>query len=150
MIKNNKGETLVELLIVIVVMGIIAAFAIPSVGNIIENTNKDAILNDAIQVENAAKLICVQTVCAADEALTYGEIAPYIDGLTGTYYTEVAVGTDDLEIARLSGGSWTVRLVATVSGEWEFIGWDTPSDVDNVDRNDVTAAPNPLVVPNNS
>ena len=43
MIKNNKGVTLVELLIVIVVMGIIAAFAIPAVGTIITNTNKNKI-----------------------------------------------------------------------------------------------------------
>ena len=46
--KNNKGVTLVELLIVIVVMGIIAAFAIPAVGTIIENTQKDSMLLDQL------------------------------------------------------------------------------------------------------
>ena len=37
-LKNEKGLTLVELLAVIVILGIIAAIAIPSIGNIIENT----------------------------------------------------------------------------------------------------------------
>ena len=37
---NNRGMTLVELLIVIVVMGIIAAFTVVSVGNIIQNTTE--------------------------------------------------------------------------------------------------------------
>lgn len=52
---NNKAVTLVELLIVIVVMGIISAFSVISVGNIIENTNQKVddgnveILEDAIQ-----------------------------------------------------------------------------------------------------
>ena len=35
---NNKGVTLVELLIVIVVMGIVAGFSIPAIGNLLENT----------------------------------------------------------------------------------------------------------------
>ncbi len=34
-LKNEKGLTLVELLAVIVILGIIAAIAIPSIGNII-------------------------------------------------------------------------------------------------------------------
>ena len=64
MIKNNKGVTLVELLIVIVVMGIIAAFAIPAVGTIISNTNDDAIVADAMAVENGARLYCASNQCS--------------------------------------------------------------------------------------
>ena len=37
-LKNQKGLTLIELLAVIVILGIIAAIAIPSIGNIIQNT----------------------------------------------------------------------------------------------------------------
>ena len=37
-LNNEKGLTLVELLAVIVILGIIAAIAIPSIGNIIENS----------------------------------------------------------------------------------------------------------------
>ena len=37
-LKNEKGLTLVELLAVIVILGIIAAIAVPSIGNIIDNS----------------------------------------------------------------------------------------------------------------
>ncbi len=40
--KNQKGVTLVELLIVIVILGIIASISIPAIGRIVENTRKRA------------------------------------------------------------------------------------------------------------
>ncbi|WP_210366743.1 type II secretion system protein [Bacillus sp. REN3] len=53
---NQRGFTLVELLAVIVILGIIAAIAVPSIGKIIDNSKDDAALQDAIQIINAAKL----------------------------------------------------------------------------------------------
>jgi type IV pilus assembly protein PilA len=55
-IKNQRGMTLVELLAVIVILGIISAIAVPSIGGIIEKTKKDAKVAEAIQIINAAKL----------------------------------------------------------------------------------------------
>ncbi len=43
-IRNEKGLTLIELLAVIVILGIIAAIAIPSIGAIIDNSKKMLIL----------------------------------------------------------------------------------------------------------
>lgn len=55
-LNNQRGLTLVELLAVIVILGIISAIAVPSIGNIIENSKKDAAVADAIQIINAAKI----------------------------------------------------------------------------------------------
>ncbi|MEQ2529387.1 type II secretion system protein [Bacillaceae bacterium CLA-AA-H227] len=55
-LKNQRGLTLVELLAVIVILGIISAIAVPSIGGIIEKSKEDAIKADALQVLNAAKL----------------------------------------------------------------------------------------------
>jgi type IV pilus assembly protein PilA len=56
MLKNQKGMTLIELLAVIVILGIIAAIAIPSVSGIINKTKNDADISNGLMVINAAKI----------------------------------------------------------------------------------------------
>lgn len=55
-LKNERGLTLVELLAVIVILAIVAAIAFVMIGNIMENSKKDAAISDALQVINSAKL----------------------------------------------------------------------------------------------
>lgn len=55
-LKNEKGLTLVELLAVIVILGIIAAIAVPAIGNIITNSKYNAAKADALNVLNAAQM----------------------------------------------------------------------------------------------
>lgn len=59
-LNNEKGLTLVELLAVIVILGIIAAIAVPSIGNVIENSKYNAVKADAINVLSAANLYFVE------------------------------------------------------------------------------------------
>lgn len=57
LLKNSKGFTLVELLAVIVILGIIAGIAVPSIGNIIDNSKKDAHIANAKQMVEASRLM---------------------------------------------------------------------------------------------
>lgn len=132
MIKNNKGVTLVELLIVIVVMGIIAAFAIPAVGTIIDNTQKDAVLADAIAVENAANMFCAQTTCTATQGLTWAQVSPYVKGIKDTDYDFINTGnaSNILYVAEQNGDTWEIYLEGNGNPQLEWTAGDVPSDSD--------------------
>lgn len=55
-INNEKGFTLVELLAVIAILGIILAIAVPSVGEVISNSEEKAHEANVELLENAARL----------------------------------------------------------------------------------------------
>src|SRR5690625_4166152 len=60
-LKNERGLTLVELLAVIVILAIIGTIAFVMIGNIIENSKKDAHIANAQQLIAAAKLYEAET-----------------------------------------------------------------------------------------
>jgi type IV pilus assembly protein PilA len=65
-LRNQKGLTLIELLAVIVILGIIAAIAVPAIGNVIEKSREKATVAEALNVISAAKLAQASGVGTAD------------------------------------------------------------------------------------
>lgn len=91
------------------------------------NIEKDAILADALQFENAAKLYCAQTTCDADQQLTWTQLEPYIMGIDETYYD--FTNNSGIVVTKTTEG-WTVDLETAGIGELEFTQDLIPSDCD--------------------
>lgn len=95
-IKNEKGLTLIELLAVIVILGIIAAIAIPSISGIIQNSKEDAVKADAITILNAAKNYVAGNDMAEGGTIKKDELSSYVSGVNlekfGNYTVTVGEG----------------------------------------------------------
>jgi prepilin-type N-terminal cleavage/methylation domain-containing protein len=92
---NNKGITLIEMLVTITILGIVSAISIPSATTIFENAEKDEILSYAVTLERAAKNYCRQdnyVSCPAGTELTYAELSPFINNIDTSYEMLVTVG----------------------------------------------------------
>ena len=123
--KNNKGVTLVELLIVIVVMGIIALFAVPAVSGILENVGKDKIISEVIVVEEQLDIYCLDTTCTpGTTSITWAEIKDYVSLDDEDYYVFGATtGVPGTTVATMdTDGTWNIVMSAANAGDWEWVG----------------------------
>ncbi|WP_043934230.1 type II secretion system protein [Bacillus sp. EB01] len=80
--KDQRGLTLIELLAVIVVLGIIAAIAVPAIGGLIDKTKNDAEVAEALQIISAAKLQHASN--ATKVTWTHTELADLVENVKDT------------------------------------------------------------------
>ncbi|KAB2334086.1 prepilin-type N-terminal cleavage/methylation domain-containing protein [Bacillus mesophilum] len=90
-LKNQKGLTLIELLAVIVILGIIAAIAIPSIGGLINKTKNDAKVAEAVQIISSAKMYVTTNPTAT--TLDFDDLESYLDNVKDETFT-VTVSKD--------------------------------------------------------
>jgi type IV pilus assembly protein PilA len=109
-LKEQKGFTLIELLAVIVILGIIAAIAIPAISNVISKSHTKAEAQSGLQIINAAKLYVANTPSVTAGAKTYDNLKSYLDSVTDpttgeadTDFTVTITETDGKFVYTLSG-----------------------------------------------
>lgn len=124
-LKDERGLTLVELLVVVVILGIIAAIAVVAIGGIIENSKKDAMVADAKQMVSAAKLYTASNPVTAATVLDY-KVTTNTAATTGTNAQPAIVGTksyiSDMKDP-FGGGDYSTATVKVTpnSGEYTYI-----------------------------
>jgi len=112
-LKNNEGFTLIELIMVIVILGILAAVAIPKFLDLKSNATKSVADGVTGALKGAIVMLHAQYIL---DATTYnkGTILNQVDGV------DVALGTD--------GSGFTASVGPSVTCSWTY------GDLSNVEN----------------
>ncbi len=117
-LKSRKGVTLVELLAVIVILGIIAAIAVPTIGGLIERQRQNAAEATFTSVQEAARLyagdLSTGAVFSLQDLLDDNALSETVALTTDAAGTEVVTPNDIFEVQ--SNGSVLIVMPVGETG----------------------------------
>jgi type IV pilus assembly protein PilA len=128
-LKNQRGMTLVELLAVIVILGIISAIAVPSIGNVIKKSQDKATVAEGLQIIDAAKLYEANQSAVTAGSLTPAMLAPYLDHVKDSTFTVNVIVDANGKVSYTLAGHASVALADgtdtdTVASEQELTDYN--------------------------
>jgi prepilin-type N-terminal cleavage/methylation domain-containing protein len=76
--SSNKGFTLVEIMIVVAIIGLLAAIAIPNFVRARTQSQKNACINNLRQIDGATQQWALENKVAASATVIFANIQPYL------------------------------------------------------------------------
>lgn len=118
-LKNSKGLTLVELLAVVVILGIVAAIAVPAIGKTISNSKVKADIGTYNMIKDAAlrysldKQADGESGAITTEAVSNLKTQGYLTDYKVAGQSNSAITFDNYAVAVDSNGVATVTITTT-------------------------------------
>ncbi|WP_217597841.1 type II secretion system protein [Cohnella sp. GbtcB17] len=140
--EDQKGFTLIELLAVIVILAVIAAIAVPLIGNLINKSKTDSDVATARQIYDASRLYITSEMAGDPTGGSHGLIIPVIHGAnswathglqTEGYLDNNLVLPSNKEA--ITGGN----VVYSTTGELQYVSIITANKTIYVSAEDVLA-----------
>ena len=104
--KNTRGFTLVEIMIVVAIIGLLAAIAIPNFVQARTSARKSACINNLRLIESAKEQFALENNKTTGDAVVAGDIDAYLKGTTA-----VVLCPDDS--TKTFATSYTIDVVGT-------------------------------------
>jgi type IV pilus assembly protein PilA len=109
-IRSSKGFTLVEIMIVVVIIGLLAAMAIPAFQKVRRDSIKKTMVNDARIVSNAAQQYFM------DKGFTYVTTAYLVGSNTSNYVKAMSKGNTIVGDPMTSDSAFSFQVSNQLAG----------------------------------